>query len=68
MARLPIVQLGTPRQLRHLPQRCSICNREIEENAVPLMLFGPDRPDGDCDAWVYCDPCGKPILTAMIRP
>ncbi len=59
---------GQDRQLRDDPQLCSVCDAEIPEEAVPLMMFGPPLPGGDCLAWVYCDDCAGGVIDALRGP
>lgn len=55
---------GTDCDMNAEPQLCSLCDKPIPEESVPLMLFGAERPDGDCYAWVYCDGCSLTVLMA----
>lgn len=56
--------LGWDRDLNSELQLCSLCEHAIPEDAVPLTIFGGDRPDGDCYAWIYCDDCTDVVLIA----
>jgi hypothetical protein len=47
--------LGTPR--KH-PDKCSKCDAEIPDEAVPLMLFA----DGRNLMWCYCEVCEQAMF------
>jgi hypothetical protein len=58
---IPLAILGEPRQLAS-DRRCSVCAVAIGDDDIPLTLFAA----GDCDAWLYCNHCARPILAMMI--
>jgi hypothetical protein len=50
--------LGTPR--KH-PDKCSKCDAEIPDEAVPLMLFA----DGRNLMWCYCERCEESMFMIL---
>jgi len=53
--------LGISRQDGEYPHRCSKCGDEIEEEAVPLMLW---NASGEL-MWVYCDNCDMELFGVL---
>jgi hypothetical protein len=47
-------RLGTPR--RGTDELCSLCDQEISEEHIPLMLLGDEK------MWVYCEKCEQVII------
>jgi hypothetical protein len=58
---LDMAILGTPR--KH-PDKCSKCDAEIPDEAVPLMLFA----DGRNLMWCYCERCEESMFLQLYKP
>lgn len=53
-------RLGTPRVTAEL---CSLCDQEIDDEHMPLILRTGDREK----MWVYCAKCAKVITQIVPR-
>jgi hypothetical protein len=56
------VLLGQPRRLSDEPQHCSTCEKEIDDDFVPFIVW---RNQGQL-AYVYCEDCGPMVAEMML--